>query len=220
MLLKTVVLLGGTGLKGAFIMGTPAGYEAVAQEEMMAAALPLSPEELYVTVTTTAPQALLGLWTAVLTTGMSATTLRSPPGQRSLGHLQHGQMFQQSLEMFNRGNPKLPELAHRAFKCYAIIERLYLLNKDLMSFSVKRLSALAVPCHYLGSFWLRAIMKVYEDFFLYKGGIYRHSQQAGSKWKTHSVKLLGLPQIPGEDPGEKMVILGFYVDKMSVILKS
>lgn len=36
-----------------------------------------------------------------------------------------------------------------------------------------------------------AIMKVYEDFFLYKGGIYRHSQQAGSKWKTHSVKLLG-----------------------------
>lgn len=90
MLLKTVVLLGGTGLKGVFIMGTPAGYEAVAQEEMMTAALPLSPEELYVTVTTTAPQALLGLWTAVLTTGMSATTLRSPPGQRSLGHLQHG----------------------------------------------------------------------------------------------------------------------------------
>lgn len=36
-----------------------------------------------------------------------------------------------------------------------------------------------------------AIMKVYDDFFLYKEGIYRHSQKAGSKWKTHSVKLLG-----------------------------
>ncbi|NXG55398.1 TINAG protein, partial [Hemiprocne comata] len=38
---------------------------------------------------------------------------------------------------------------------------------------------------------VQAIMKVYEDFFLYKDGIYRHSQKAGAKWKTHSVKLLG-----------------------------
>lgn len=71
-------------------MEAPAGYEAVAQEEMMTAALPLSPEELYVTVTSTAPQALLGPQTVVLTTGMSAITLWSPPGQRSLGLLQHG----------------------------------------------------------------------------------------------------------------------------------
>lgn len=41
------------------------------------------------------------------------------------------------------------------------------------------------------SYCFSAIMKVYEDFFLYKEGIYRHSQKAGSKWKTHSVKLLG-----------------------------
>lgn len=41
------------------------------------------------------------------------------------------------------------------------------------------------------SYCFAAIMKVYDDFFLYKEGIYRHSQKAGSKWKTHSVKLLG-----------------------------
>ncbi|OXB76549.1 UNVERIFIED_CONTAM: hypothetical protein H355_004755 [Colinus virginianus] len=67
---------------------------------------------------------------------------------------------------------------------------------------------------------VQAIMKVYEDFFLYKEGIYRYSYKAGSKWKTHSVKLLGLLQIHGENTGEKMAILGFYVDKMNVILRS
>ncbi|NXA40053.1 TINAG protein, partial [Eudromia elegans] len=38
---------------------------------------------------------------------------------------------------------------------------------------------------------VQAIMKVYEDFFLYKEGIYKCSYKAGSQWKTHSVKLLG-----------------------------
>ncbi|XP_009990508.1 PREDICTED: tubulointerstitial nephritis antigen-like [Tauraco erythrolophus] len=49
---------------------------------------------------------------------------------------------------------------------------------------------------------VQAIMKVYEDFFLYKEGIYRHSQKAGSKWKTHSVKLLGWGVLPDKN-GQK-----------------
>ncbi|XP_009092810.1 tubulointerstitial nephritis antigen [Serinus canaria] len=49
---------------------------------------------------------------------------------------------------------------------------------------------------------VQAIMKVYEDFFLYKEGIYRHSQKAGSKWKTHSVKLLGWGALPDKN-GQK-----------------
>ncbi|XP_072782554.1 tubulointerstitial nephritis antigen isoform X1 [Taeniopygia guttata] len=49
---------------------------------------------------------------------------------------------------------------------------------------------------------VQAIMKVYEDFFLYKEGIYQHSQKAGSKWKTHSVKLLGWGALPDKN-GQK-----------------
>ncbi|XP_052532873.1 tubulointerstitial nephritis antigen isoform X3 [Tympanuchus pallidicinctus] len=49
---------------------------------------------------------------------------------------------------------------------------------------------------------VQAIMKVYEDFFLYKEGIYRHSYKEGSKWKTHSVKLLGWGSLPGKN-GQK-----------------
>ncbi|NXX76904.1 TINAG protein, partial [Urocolius indicus] len=49
---------------------------------------------------------------------------------------------------------------------------------------------------------VQAIMKVYEDFFLYKEGIYRHTQKAGSKWKIHSVKLLGWGVLPDKN-GQK-----------------
>lgn len=53
------------------------------------------------------------------------------------------------------------------------------------------LTVLIFPAIFSLFFFFLAIMKVYEDFFLYKEGIYRHSYKAGSKWKTHSVKLLG-----------------------------
>ncbi|ETE66806.1 Tubulointerstitial nephritis antigen, partial [Ophiophagus hannah] len=56
---------------------------------------------------------------------------------------------------------------------------------------------------------VQAIMRVYDDFFLYKSGIYRHT--------SGEPQLL---QIPGDFPGENTVISGFYEDKMNVILKN
>ncbi|RMC17454.1 hypothetical protein DUI87_06036 [Hirundo rustica rustica] len=255
---------------------------------MMTAALPLSPEELYVTVTSTAPQALLGLWTVVLTTGMSATTLWSPPGQRSLGLLQHGfstQNTSSSQGCALRRTDKICKCINSLWKCSTdvclvrqdLIQRINsgdygwkadnysqfwgmtveegfkkrlgtfppshsLLNMreapsttDLVIDSPNPINCRNTPEIYAENvtkdketdimkeimdrgpvqgmpnmievvvktvnfleFYENiqvekkiSIMKVYDDFFLYKEGIYRHSQKAGSKWKTHSVKLLG-----------------------------
>ncbi|KAI1241176.1 hypothetical protein IHE44_0009642, partial [Lamprotornis superbus] len=313
-LLKTAVLLSGTGLKGVCTMEIPAGYEAVAQEEMMTAALPLSPEELCATVTSTARRALLGPWTVVLTTGMSAATLQSPPGRwkadnysqfwgmtveegfkkrlgtfppsQSLLNMREAPPLMSGLSGFmilwisrTVEHPGLFQPQKIYFQTGVVADRIaiqskgeitdnlsaqnliscdtrnqhgcnggsidgawrYLKTHGIVSYACypsfwnKHLGPAAEnqcyvssesgknhtngPCpnayeksnrlyrcasHYRVSSKetdimeeiknrgpVQAIMKVYEDFFLYKGGIYRHSQQAGSKWKTHSVKLLG-----------------------------
>ncbi|XP_042527897.1 tubulointerstitial nephritis antigen isoform X3 [Dipodomys spectabilis] len=72
---------------------------------------------------------------------------------------------------------------------------------------------------------VQAIMQVHEDFFHYKTGIYRHvaSSREESKYRklrSHAVKLTGSLPIPGESLGERMAILGFSAESMSLILRS
>ncbi|XP_069462240.1 tubulointerstitial nephritis antigen isoform X2 [Ambystoma mexicanum] len=72
---------------------------------------------------------------------------------------------------------------------------------------------------------VQALMQVHEDFFLYKTGIYQHTDATidyPGQFRirgTHSVKITGLSLIPGESLGVKMGISGFYEEKMNVELK-